>query len=386
MEFSPEPSSTAARPVLHAMRTVPWIRSLELGGRPLHELVDEQVQIAFAGDGPLSQREFVPQTTAAARLLDGAEGAAFERVVRGMLSRLDGQEATGPVEGIALAANAAGYAANWSMAELEWEGREVGNRILEISAETTDEDRATITEALNINERDHAKLDDLPAGMLDIAVGHRWLTFGPGASRELLAAANGVSDARRASRLVGLVRHELEHRRTSLADRAQWKPEAHDKSLIERKRLGWDVFGLIDDVNWIEEATANVLSRWPGELETTLRAAGIKEPFVPHPPIAYEAATTALERLLELAGADHATDPTGRAADVLLQQTPLPQAPAALARAIAGEHDLGEDAERQLRDRIHHLTSKSEIFDPRADELIAKRLRGIEQLVAGVRE
>lgn len=34
-------------------------------------------------------------------------------------------------------------------------------------------------------------------------------------------------------------------------------------------------------------------------------------------------------------------------------------------------------------DRIHHLTRKREISDPRADELIPKRLRDIEQLIAG---
>jgi hypothetical protein len=354
-----------------------------VNGKPLHRVLDEQVHIAFVGDGPLSSRAFVAQTSAAEQLLSGPEGVSFERVVRGVLSRLDGQEATAPVDGISLSSDAAGYAVNWTMVELEWEGRDVGPRPIEVAATTPAADRVAIIDALRSNVRDNAMLDDMPAGMVDIAVGHRWLTFGPGATRELLSVANGTSDARRASQLLGLVRHEIEHRRTSLNLRDQWKPEAHAMSFTERKQL--DLLGLlalVDDVNWIEETTANVLSRWPGEMEATMRAAGITEPLQPLPPVAYVAATRALERLLELAGADPSADATGTTADDLLQQRPIGDVPSALASRIAGRLGLDQETTRELRDRIHHLTNKVEIAQAGGDAKVEERLAQIEALIA----
>lgn len=377
--------TSGARPVLDGLRAAPWARDIRLGNEALPDLLDKQIHIAFEGDGPFSKRAFVPQTPAARELLAGPNAPDFERTVRGMLSRLDGQENFAEVEGISLSSDARGYAANWTMVEMEWEGREYGGKEIVPSAATPERQREEVTAAFRQNEAEYVPIlgPGYPAGELDMAVGHRWLTFAPRSSKALLDIAAGTADAKTASKFVSIVRHELEHRRSNVDQRAQWKPEWLQLTFAERKQLSLDkVFDLLDDVNWLEEATAEVFTHWPGELRSTMKAAGVESLYQPQPLTHYTAGTKALGRILEMAAADPGSDPSGSRANELLQAQQAEHSPKLLADAIAQRHGLSESVRDDLRERIHHLASKLDLIVPTGTKRIESRLAEIEKLVS----
>ena len=130
---------------------------------------------------------------------------------------------------------------------------------------------------------------------------------------------------------------------------------------------------------WLEEASVNMLSQWPGRITAAARAMGQPEPVAPTDPASaiYPAQTDAMRRLLPLAGVDPADPLQFEKASDLLQGAGLLQVPGRLAGAMARQHGLDPGTRNQLKDLIRSAGVNHQI-EP---ERIAARIDAIERLV-----
>jgi hypothetical protein len=116
-------------------------------------------------------------------------------------------------------------------------------------------------------------------------------------------------------------------------------------------------------VAWLEDATAQLLSVWPGSIEATAALLGMKADAVEIAAAAGEvrAATltgpaqqgvNSLSRLLRSAGLDATSTGARESAFELLQRAPVEAVPGAIAQAIVGTNDLDPTKTEYLAGRI----------------------------------
>lgn len=264
-----------------------------VGGTTLDEVVPRQPRFRLVGSGPLEQREILPETDAARKLLTSKLGPAIQQALRGALSTASRYGSDGAFEGIAMSDSPEGFRAN---------------ELIEGAGEST----VNLTNLVSTIPGGHAT--------------NRWINLSAGGTAAFIkgVAERAGIDVGPAYKIpsreaVVLLRHELQHIQTHPAD-----------SYAHLARL--------------EEGIAETLALWPSELLQTTRDMGFDGAATPQSQI--EARSTneysdergMVESLLARAGIDVKHGDHFDAAEELLQSRELGEVPGALAQRI-GEHE-----------------------------------------------
>lgn len=433
MDLAAAPPVAAAPPTRTILRDAverPWVSNTKVGDSTLGAVAGRALQFQLEGSGAPSKRELVPQSQAAAKLLEGPGGAKLEQALRGILATTDAHDGRTNVAGISLARGVRDFAVNSALTYLErgdvkgWDptGGAVATKALD--------------EALD-GGREVAKLA--------VAQAPGWINLGPFASRQLLrlTAADGpssVQDSRVGAWLSSLAAHEPHHTvtppRTADIVHGEYLQDPLPKELEARQKA--DPFVSLKPLNWIEEGTADVLSTWAGVLPSTAAklgipslaelpdpafpedfdvimaiqsAAGRGNRFTPEERIAVDAFNAdqfgvaprsdldrmqmagmalgglrnypthveGLHRLLGLAGLDPASPKDFSAASDLLQGARITHVPGRLADAIIARHELDPGRREQLRTAIRdageHVMTDPAAFSAAIGEIAASIAR-----------
>ena len=260
------PAMQPTRPILADVMSRGWASGTKVGGDELGDIAARALQFSLEGGGVPSERRLVPQTAAAAKLLTGANGAAIERVLRGIVATTDAHAGATTIAGISLARGARDFAVNSALTWLEkgdvkgWNPRGGAQA------------KAALDEALD-GGRQVAKLA--------VAQAPGWVNLGPFATRQLLRLAGSAStttgDATMGAWLATLAAHEPHHTITPPRSGDLVKPEFLQEPLPKEleKIQRANPFVSLKPLNWIEEGTADVLSSWAGVLPATAQKMGI---------------------------------------------------------------------------------------------------------------
>jgi hypothetical protein len=298
--------------------------------RKIGPILDEEVQIGIRGDGPMSSRELVPLSAGAHELLYGHDRDAAQRVFRGVLGTLDGQEGAATLRGFSMSSDQASFATNLLMSNVE-----AGFY----------PDSVASGDAAGL-ERSMISL--IPSVQTAKAQNTGWMDLGPRVSDKLRAVINRGPEASDddATEVALTMLHELQH-----------SVSPHDPNTIS------------DDAVWLEEGIAETLAWWPGEAAKLRERMGVPvrpgttiDPWsVPTDSVAsteYRNRHRAVQGLLGLAGVqprreDGSIDPHSHARALeLLQGDVVDRVPRSLARAIVDRHGIDPGRVSQIRDLI----------------------------------
>lgn len=335
--------SAAARPMLAQWRSTPWVANTPVDDVPISTVLDRSVQIAVRGEGPMSQRELVPLTTAAHELLHGPTRDGAHRVFRGILGELDGREGVANLRGFSLSPDEGAFATNLLLSNTE-----AGFL----------PDHVTAGDPKRFEQ---AMVDLIPSVRVAKAQNTGWMDLGPRVSaltRELIASGPRATTA--AAQEVALTTlHELQHSVTP--------PDART----------------IDDRHvWLEEGIAETLAWWPGRASALIQRMGgpahagdVIDPWTADPAsvasVEYRQRHRTVQALLGMAGItptrdDGTPDPGAlERATRLLQGDDITGVARDLERAIGLRHGLDPSQVSGLRDRI---------LDLRGDAVAASQL------------
>lgn len=335
------------RPILDRWRSTPWIARTPVDDRSIGGILQEEVQIAVRGDGPMSGRQLVPLTNAARELLHGHGRDGAQRALRGVLATLDGREGVNNLRGFSLSTDQASFATNLLMSNIE-------------AGFMPDTSAAADAAAF---ERSMVSL--IPSVQAAKAQNTGWLDLGPRVSGKLREVIDqGASTRSEDSTEVALTMlHELQHSVTP-----------HDPNTISERHV------------WLEEGIAETLAWWPGQaaqlrerMGAPMRRGEVIDPWsVPSDSVAsaeYRNRHRAIQQLLGLAGVSPvddagSLDPVALdRAQQLLQGDVVDRVPRNLARAIIREHRLDPAQEPVVRELIVDTAG-----DPSAVDALAKLL------------
>jgi hypothetical protein len=361
--------------VREAFREVPAIAERRLAdGRTIRDALDQQPVLTFERDAAGRFQRLGAINPAGQALLDSAAGPGLNRIFGVAHDHLE-PAVRDALQGVRLSADAAQFGLSWTIGMFEAE-RAYGHPL---PVPGRDVSPADTQRWIEDGQQFASSLATAPPSVvIDTAVAGAWTAMGPRSSRALIDTALGTADPTRATSVVALLLHEFEHMRSPSAPQ-QWRDGYLDGPFEQRMNEPvMDQVAQIASRNWLEEATATVLSQWPGRIPAAMREMGLGEHTSPQD-VDYEHATTGLRTLLGLAGIDAADPEQHHRADALLQQRDLARVPAALAKAIAGQHRLPEQLLPELTDRIENASTKLEILTN--PQLIEQRIQGIVDLV-----
>jgi hypothetical protein len=210
---------------------------------------------------PVDQRSLVPETQAAADLLNGPHADRAQQALKGMLLAYEGAEHHNNLQGIALGTARAPY---------------LVNEMLEVA-----ESGSLPKDLTPVTLENATKLRDGMAQMLPLIQAHNlgWISLGPVASRQLIhqltvdPAHATEQDRRGGTSLAHIVAHETQHGVHPFTLNEVVPKKVQAMTSEERMQLPPDK--QTTNVNWIEEATADTLAMWPGDTQRTARAMGI---------------------------------------------------------------------------------------------------------------
>lgn len=309
---------SADRPILERWRATPWVARTPVDDRSVGGILQEEVQIAFTGDGPMSTRELVPLTRGAHELLYGSHRDSARTALRGVLATLDGHQGAANLRGMSLSTDQASFATNLLMSNVE--------------AGFFPDSVAAADEAGF--ERSMVAL--IPSVKVAKAQNTGWIDLGPRVSEKLRNVIErgpnaGSADA---SEVALTFLHELQH-----------SVSPHDPNTVAEKHV------------WLEEGIAETLAWWPGQAAALRARMGVPtrpgetiDPWtVPPDSVAsteYRNNHRTVQHLVGLAGVepireDGTIDPDALSrAKQLLQGDVVDRVPRALARAITAHHRL----------------------------------------------
>ncbi|MCB0877862.1 MAG: hypothetical protein KDC46_02630 [Thermoleophilia bacterium] len=331
------------RPILNRWTHTPWVSKTPVDDRTVGGILDEEVQIGFEGDGPMSSRRLVPLSAGAHELLFGPHRDAARRLITGTLATLDGLEGAANLRGMSMSSDQASFATNLLMSNTE-----AGFY----------PDSVAASDPVQF-ERSMVSL--IPSVRAAKAQNTGWLDLGPRVSAKLRGLVEHGAEAPRedATEVALTLLHELQHSITP-----------HDPNTVR------------DSDVWLEEGVAETLAWWPGQaaalrerMGLPLRAGETIDPWsVPPDSVAsteYRNRHRSIQGLLGLAGVEPRTDDgtidPGQhdRAMQLLQGDVIDRVPRNLSRAIVRHQHLDESLEPELRQRIVDVAG-----DPaRVDEL-----------------
>lgn len=309
-----EPTSWSNR-----TKSDPWLHQLRLSRSTFGRAINQQVRVGMHGSGPMAERDITLETPVTVRMLNGMGRERAKRLMRGSLDILDQRE--GQIGAIAWATNRAQFeaAAIGGFAE-DYGGAPIPRA-----------DRSLLTHVL----REQA-LDLADNTFAWYQYDHSVIVLGPAVTRTLVkhvSTPGHVTEAEGAFAAY-IVRHELEHAVTAAGGRPG------------------------ESLRWLEEGTADVMARWPGETAATARSLGLPYPkrydkvgyFTKRG--GYPEWAASIHILLRAAGVDPRRRGDFAAASDLLQAPMVDDAPRELARAIASHQGLPatrvDGIERQL--------------------------------------
>jgi hypothetical protein len=306
------------RPILDRWRATPWVAATPVDDRSVGGILQDEVQVAFRGDGPMSSRELVPLTRGAHELLYGPTRDAARTALRGVLATLDGQEGAANLRGMSLSSDQASFATNLLMSNTE---------------AGFFPDSVAAGDAAGF-ERSMVAL--IPSVKVAKAQNTGWIDLGPRVSAQLrdVIERGSAAGSAAASEVALTFLHELQH-----------SVSPHDPNTVDAKHV------------WLEEGIAETLAWWPGQAAALRARMGVPpregeviDPWTAPPDSVasteYRSNHRAVQRLVGLAGVepvrdDGTIDPAALArARELLQGDVVDRVPRALARAIVGEHRL----------------------------------------------
>ncbi len=309
---------SADRPILERWRATPWVARTPVDDRSVGGILQDEVQIAFRGTGPMSSRELVPLTRGAHELLYGHDRANARTALRGVLATLDGYEGAANLRGMSLSSDQASFATNLLMSNVE-------AGFFPDSVATNDEAGF---------ERSMVSL--IPSVKVAKAQNTGWIDLGPRVSEKLrdVIARGPEAGSAPASEVALTFLHELQH-----------SVSPHDPNTVQERHV------------WLEEGIAETLAWWPGQaaalrarMGVPARAGEAIDPWsVPPDSVAsteYRNNHRTVQHLVGLAGIepireDGTFDEAAFArAKQLLQGDVVDRVPRALARAITKHHDL----------------------------------------------
>lgn len=349
-------------------------RAIPVGDRTVGDALDEVAMFAVSGTGPMSTREILPQTPLAADLLTRPEGQRIKQMLSGAAGMFDGREGVNQLQSVTLSHSSDPFALAFAMATVHG-ANEAGYNPVDFAARDPFS-KAEFAAALRMGEQYEPMV---------LAHAGKVLNIGPAISGMMMQLAQTPAaaspEAREQSHLVAsTLVHEMEHNITMLTGKMAMKDSFLRKTIQEQEKTEpADVFGSLRDGQWLEEASVNTLSQWPGRIAAAAKAMGLPEPVAPTDPASaiYPAQTDAMRRLLPLAGVDPADPSQFEKASDLLQGAGLLQVPGRLAGAMARQHGLDPGTRDQLKDLIRSAGVNHQV-EP---EKIAARIDAIEQLV-----
>ena len=300
----------------------PAVRELRVAGSPLASVLDNQLRFALARTpGAAGTWVLAPESSGAAAALQAPGGDRLERILLGTVKAVDARRPSS-VTHISLATGDTGFAANL-----------LADRLAANPGEVQRLAQADPREGVNMLEQmlsRNAPVSNRAEGVHDS--GRLSLSW-PTSYQLLLAAADPASAASIATQHAQYVlAHELEHTVTP--------------------RQGADT-GRLD---WLEEATAEVLTLNRRSATERSRAAGISPTDASASYRewlrAYAERHDTLTTLLDAAGIATSTSRGLAAASKLLQGAPIGQVPARLARAIGANRGLSASETQGVQQAI----------------------------------
>lgn len=318
------------RPILEQWRATPWVARTPVDDRTVGGILQDEVHVAFRGDGPMSSRELVPLTRGAHELLYGTHRDRARTALRGMLATLDGHEGVANLRGMSLSSDQASFATNLLLSNTE-------AGFFPDSVAASDEAGF---------ERSMVRL--IPSVKVAKAQNTGWMDLGPrvsGQLRDVIERGSAAGSAA-ASEVALTLLHELQH-----------SVSPHDPNTIDAKHV------------WLEEGIAETLAWWPGQAAALRARMGVAprdgeaiDPWsVPPDSVAsgeYRNNHRTVQRLLGLAGIEPVREDgtvdagAHRRATQLLQGDVVDRVPRNLARAIGAKHGLDGPAVDDLAERI----------------------------------
>lgn len=311
---------SADRPILERWRATPWVARTPVDDRSVGGILQEEVQVEFRGDGPMSTRELVPLTRGAHELLYGPDRAGARTALRGMLATLDGQEGAANLRGMSLSSDQASFATNLLMSNTE-------AGFLPDSVAAAD-----------VAGFERSMVSLIPSVQVAKAQNTGWMDLGPRVSDKLRDVIQRGPDAgsASASEVALTFLHELQH-----------SVSPHDPKTIQERHV------------WLEEGIAETLAWWPGQAAALRARMGVParsgeaiDPWTaPRDSVAsteYRNNHRTVQGLVGLAGIepvreDGTIDEAAFArARQLLQGDVVDRVPRALARAITAHHRLDD--------------------------------------------
>lgn len=314
-----------------------WVRSIKVPGGTFGSTITRQVRIGIDGRGPVPMREVTLETRPAVVLFAGPRRERAEHVLRGIQDVLD--ERGGLVRGISLA-QSPGEAQAAAIASVI--------RLRDVDSFEDPRDRAILTRLLadiGADQSEHAfawyngRFQDI--------------VLGPEVSRGLLTWIRTPGKATKQDNIFTafVLRHELEHAVTPIGDRDY------------------------QQLQWLEEGTADTMARWPGAAAETARMLGMPYP-ARYDRLQFATArggypqwTDTIRVLLGAAGVDWKAPGQFEAASELLQSRDSMQTPALLAERIAKRKRMGVDGQARIERGIRGLNG-----DVRAARRLVARL------------
>ncbi len=335
------------RPSLERWRSADWVAKIPVDDRTVGGILNDEVQIAFRGDGPMSTRELVPLTTGAHELLYGSNRESAHRVIRGMLGALDAAKGAVNLRGMSLSTDEASFATNLLLSNTE---------------------AGFFPDSVGANDPagfEASMVSLIPSVKAAKAQNTSWMDFGPrvsGLLRDVIEhGADAGGDAATEVALTAL--HELQHSITP-----------PNPNTIDAQHV------------WLEEGAAETLAWWPGRAAAMRERMGVPlhageaiDPWSVPPgttaSIEYAARHRAVQSLLALAGINPTRDdgsPDDAAFDraqQLLQGDPIERVPRALARAITREHHLDDGQVDTIAGLIEGVDGSPDAVDSLAKTL-----------------
>lgn len=334
-----------------------------IGRGTLAGSLNDQIRFRVVGDGPMAERDIVPDSPLAHAVLESRAGEKLLRQLRtGVASTGDLHEVSN-LQGFILPRDTDAVLAGTVLATID-STRPLGREIRRLALEgRKDEVSALFREAREAKAKSLARAGAWNAD--------GWITFVPDTARAMLVAAGAYDphgsherDLRRATGwskyIVGNVSHEVQH------SVSRPSPTAYQGA-----------------ARWIEEGTANVFSRTPVLHARARRDSGVnRHSYAAHlahepaidlgwkpwkrpqlPPAEQERAKKEQARnygdshavlldLARLAGADFRSNAGIDRARDLLQRKSMRYTPGVLAKAIIERHDLDPSVYERLRTRI----------------------------------
>lgn len=188
-------------------------------------------------------------------------------------------------------------------------------------------------------------------------------------------------DPQRSAGLIHMLRHP-EHELSDLSPRLQDSLGRGVKTLLhELNHVGSPRPRSATRLDWLSEASAETLARWPGHVKRAGHMLGYAVParvgrWFDDEGRPYQTEVNSLRGLLRLAGIDPSRVATFATAERLLNGTPEDRLPAELAALIARRHARGPEAEARLAKRIERMIAHEIAPDgSNADPKVVQQLR-----------